>query len=584
MPATETSSLPAAATQPLALDALPAARSADPAAVHAYIVGGGIAGLAAAAYMIRTASVPPQNITVLESLKIAGGSMDGNHSPDGKGYLMRGGRMFDREAYACLYDLASEVPSLRTPGKTVKDDIWEFSSQVPTDAHARLVEADAVKIDSSRLGIPVRDVARLSELLVAPESVLDGVRINDFFTADFFESNFWFMMRSTFAFQPWHSLIEFKRYCLRFMHEVPKLYNLGGVWRSPYNQYDSIIKPLVKQLQDQGVQFVYGARVTNIEFEVTQKERNAYRVHWEKDSAPQPAIELRRTDVLFVTLGSMTAASQIGADDRATGPVISAADGQSDPAWALWREIARKQPDFGHPDVFCGRPADSMFLSYTTTLRKPSPDAAHHPLMARIIEWSANEPGTGALVTFKASRWGLSVVVAHQPHFDDQPDDVEVFWGYGLFPDEVGDFVKKPMRDCTGAEMLRETLGHFDFLDAQEGELMKDSITVPSLLPYTMSEFMVRRAGDRPQVVPQGASNFAFMGQYVEIPEGVVFTVDYSIQGAQIAVFKHFKVAREVTPLYHGWRDPVVVLEAARAILGLNGTPAAAPTAPASSQ
>ena len=86
---------------------------------HAYLIGGGIASLAAAAFLIRDARVSGMNIHILEETDRLGGSLDAQGSPE-KGYILRGGRMFDEEAYTCTYDLLSSIPSIRNPSLSVK--------------------------------------------------------------------------------------------------------------------------------------------------------------------------------------------------------------------------------------------------------------------------------------------------------------------------------------------------------------------------------------------------------------------------------------------------------------------------------
>ncbi|KAJ3016588.1 UNVERIFIED_CONTAM: hypothetical protein HDU68_012138 [Siphonaria sp. JEL0065] len=299
-------------------------------------------------------------------------------------------------------------------------------------------------------------------------------------------------MRSTFAFQPWHSLIEFKRYCLQFDHEVPKLINLGGVWRSPFNQYDSIIAPITKWFKEQGVNFEFSTEVTRLDFEVAHEARSIYRIHLSRAGASE-TIEVAKSDRVFVTLGSMTAASSIRSME-APAPAIVQSEAEQVPT--LWT-------------VTCYD--DSFFKRY--------------------VEWSTNQPGTSALVTFKHSKW-------------DQLSTVKVFWGYGLFPDEVGNFVKKPMKECSGAEIMTEVI-HMLAFESDINVIMKNSVCIPSMLRYTMSQFVKRSNGDRPAVMPKNATNFAFLGQFVEVPNDVVFTVEYSVRCAQIAVFKFCSVDRE---------------------------------------
>ena len=74
----------------------------------------------------------------------------------------------------------------------------------------------------------------------------------------YFLTGFQELMFSRFAFQPWHSAVEFKRYLHRFIQEFPRINSLAGVDRTPYNQYDSIILPIETYLKAQGVEFHYG--------------------------------------------------------------------------------------------------------------------------------------------------------------------------------------------------------------------------------------------------------------------------------------------------------------------------------------
>jgi oleate hydratase len=159
-----------------------------------------------------------------------------------------------------------------------------------------------------------------------------------------------------------------------------------------------------------------------------------------------------------------------------------------------------------------------------------------------MIRFSGNQPGTGGLVTFKDSNWLLSIVIPHQPHFANQPSDVQVLWGYSLFPDRIGNYVAKPMADCNGEEILRELCGHLRFdLDA-----VKDAICLPCRMPYITSMFMPRLKTDRPLPVPKESKNLAFISQFVEIADDVVFTVEYSVRAAQMAVYQLLNIDRPV--------------------------------------
>jgi oleate hydratase len=193
-------------------------------------------------------------------------------------------------------------------------------------------------------------------------------------------------------------------------------------------------------------------------------------------------------------------------------------------------------------------------VSFTTTLRDPT-------FLRLIRDFTGNVPGEGGLITFPQSSWLASIVIPHQPHFIGQPDDVSVFWGYGLAVDKPGDFVKKPMSACTGREILTEILGHLRISGEASG-ILETSTCIPCMMPFITSQFLRREAGDRPPVLPKGSKNLAFIGQFCELPEDVVFTVEYSIRSAQTAVYGLLGLKREPPAVYRGTFDPRVLFKA----------------------
>jgi len=518
------------------------------AKIHAYLIGSGIASLASAAYLIRDGHLPGHNIHILEELDRDGGSLDGKGSPQ-EGYLMRGGRMFE-EHYGCTFDLFSFIPSLDDPKKTVKDEIFAFNKDHKTHAKARLI-AGGKKTDMSSLGFSEKDRIELIKLMALPEDTLGTRRIEDYFSRDFFTTNFWYFYCTTFAFQPWHSLVEFKRYLLRFIHLFPGdgLKALSGVWRTPYNQYDSLVLPLTRWLKEQGVVFEPGTQVTDLDFIHTAAGKTVEKIHLVREGKPA-AITIGNADLVFVTNGSMTAGSGIGSMDAA--PVAGTKrDGGS---WMLWETIAKNNPEFGRPSAFDDHIDDSKWESFTVTFHDPT-------FFDRMEKFTGNAAGSGGLVTITDSNWLMSVVLAHQPHFLNQPAEVQVCWGYGLFPDAKGNFVDKKMSECTGREILVELLSHLKFKDDME-KIISTSTCIPCMMPFITSQFLVRTRGDRPQVIPKGTANIAFIGQFCEIPDDVVFTVEYSVRAAQVAVYSLLQLNKVVTPLYKGQYDIGILYDA----------------------
>jgi len=514
-----------------------------------YLVGGGIASLAAAAFFIRDGDIPGHKITIIEESPRIGGSLDaaGNAAD---GYVMRGGRMLESK-YLCTYDLLSSIPTL-DERMTVTQEIFAWNETMKTSSKSRLFRGGH-RIDAPRFGLSEKQILTIERLGIEPERMLGRSSISDHFDASFFQTDFWLMWCTTFAFQPWHSAVEFKRYLLRFTHMVSGFNTLSGIMRTVYNQYDSMVRPLEKWLQQRGVKFRLNTRVTALDLHHDKDGCTVRGIHCEEDELGED-IKVNAGDKVLITLGSMTEASSLGSMDQ-PAPLRGQRDGGS---WALWEAIAAFQPHFGRPSNFTGRIAESKWMSFTTTLHDPT-------FFDRIRDLTGNVPGEGGLISFPESRWLASIVLPHQPHFIGQPNDVNVFWGYGLFVDKTGDFVKKPMRAASGREIMTEILGHLR-LEADAGRILETCTCIPCMMPFITSQFLCRAKGDRPQVVPEGSKNLAFIGQFCELPDDVVFTVEYSIRSAQTAVYSLLSLNRTPPPVYKGQYDPRVLLEAFLAI------------------
>ncbi|PRX28252.1 oleate hydratase [Paraburkholderia sp. BL18I3N2] len=516
---------------------------------HFYLVGGGIASLAAAAFLIRDADVPGCLITIFEALDKPGGSLDGAGSPQ-EGYVVRGGRMLESK-YLCTYDLFDSIPTLDGRSSVTKE-IFDWNETIRTSSKARLVR-NGQRENAPPYGLAETHLLTLGRLSLEPEALLGDSRISDHFEPDFFETNFWIMWCTTFAFQPWHSAVEFRRYLLRFTHMTPGFNQLHGIMRTVYNQYDSMVRPLRKWLDERGVRFRANTRVIDLRYDESGALNRVAAIVCEQDNR-RIEVPVGEADNVIVTLGSMTAGSSLGGTNRVA--VLDHHD--SSGAWALWKTIAEGRAEFGHPSVFADHVDESKWLSFTATL--------HDPTLFRLIrDLTGNVPGEGGLITFPQSNWLASIVLPHQPHFIGQPKDVEVFWGYGLFVDRPGNFVGKPMIGCSGREIMIELLGHLH-VQAEASRILDDAICIPCLMPFITSQFLRRKRGDRPRVVPEGWANLAFVGQFCELPNDVVFTVEYSVRSAQTAVYTLLGLNRPVPAVYKGQHDPRVVYGAASAL------------------
>jgi oleate hydratase len=498
----------------------------------AYLVGGGIGSLAAAAFMIRDGNLPGANITIFEASSILGGSLDGAQVPGG-GYSLRGGRMLTTDNYECMWDLYKSIPSIDSIDKTVFQETVEFNELNISNSKARLVDRRCAKVPVSSMGFSMQDRMELLKLSNADEDTLGTSCITDWLSPAFFGTEFWYMWSTTFAFQPWHSAVEFKRYLHRFMLEFSRIETLAGVKRTVYNQYDSLVRPLQSWLEAHGVHFLLNCTVTDFDHKSENGMFILTNIHFLQQGTSE-VIEVGDGDLVFFQNGSMTDASSLGSMTSAPEKLTKADSG----GWALWEKLSAGRPNFGNPSAFNSCIAKSNWESFTVTLK-------NHAFFDMVSQFSGNLPGTGGLVTFKDSNWMMSMVLAHQPHFLSQPDDVQVFWGYALFPDRVGDFIPKPMTECNGEEILIELCGHLRF----DYDLVNSANCIPCRMPYITSMFMPRMRSDRPIPVPVGSKNFAFVSQFVEIPNDVVFTVEYSVRAAQMAVYELMGIDRQIPPI-----------------------------------
>jgi oleate hydratase len=501
----------------------------------ATFVGGGIGSLAGAAFLIRDAGWDGVNITILETLPLPGGSLDAAGDAV-HGYTMRGGRMLTSDNYECLWGLFKTIPSLSDPDRTVFDETMAFNECHKSAAASRLVNAERAKVPVRSMGFSMSDRLELLKLNNADEAVLCAPgtsRITDWLSPSFFSTPFWLMWSTTFAFQPWNSAVEFKRYMHRFIMEFSRIETLAGVKRTVYNQYDSLVRPLLQWLEARGVQFEFGCTVTAIDHAPVDGRERVTGLRCKRASG-ETTLTVGEGDLVFLQNGSMTDGSTLGTLER---PPARLPRGQS-PGFKLWEQLAAGRPELGRPQVFNQNIAESAWQSFTVTLPTPA-------FLAAMEAFSGRPAGIDGLVTFSDSAWRMSIVVPHQPHFLGQPEGVQVFWGYGLFPDRIGDFVPKPMDLCGGAELLRELCGHLRF----DPELVAGANCIPCRMPYIVSMFAPRNQTDRPLPVPEGWGNLGLISQFVEIPDDVVFTVEYSVRAAQLAVYGLLGLKLPVPPV-----------------------------------
>jgi len=510
----------------------------------AYIVGSGLAALTAACYLVRDGQLKGEHIHILEKDPIPGGACDGYHY-EGLGYIMRGGREMDNH-FECMWDLFRSIPSIETDGVSVLDEYYWLNKKDPNYSlmRATVNRGDDAETEG-KFGLSDKGSMEIMHLFFTPDEDLYDKRINEMFSDEVLDSNFWLYWRTMFAFENWHSALEMKLYIKRFIHHIGGLPDFKALRFTKYNQYESMILPMIKYLESFNVQFHFNTKVVNVEFDIQKDKKQATRIVIIRDENEEN-IDLTENDLVFITNGGCVENSAIGSQNTVAqfNKEIKRGGG-----WDMWRKIAAQDASFGHPDKFCYDSEQTNWVSATvTTLDDKIP-----PYIQKICQrnpFSGNVV-TGGIVTVKDSNWLLSWTFNRQPHFRSQPKGQLVGWIYGLFSDKPGNFIKKAMRDCTGKEICMEWLYHIGVPESEIETLAENSAnTIPCMMPYIDAFFMPRAAGDRPDVVPNGAVNFAFLGQFAETTRDTIFTTEYSVRTGMEAVYKLLNIDRGVPEVW----------------------------------
>ena len=510
----------------------------------AYIIGSGLGALAAACFLVRDGQMKGENVHILEKEPIPGGACDGYYYND-VGYVMRGGREMDNH-FECMWDLFRSIPSIETEGVSVLDEYYWLNKADPNYSLMRAtVNRGEDAHTDKKFNISDKGAMEIMKLFFTPDEQLYNKRINEVFDEEVFDSNFWLYWRTMFAFENWHSALEMKLYIQRYIHHIGGLPDFTALRFTKYNQYESMILPMIKYLESFGVQFHYGVKVENVLFDIKSNKKQAKTIVTIVNGKEEN-INLTENDLVFITNGGCVENSTLGSQNKKAEFNYEIKSGGG---WDMWRKIAKQDKSFGNPDKFCSNPEESNWMSATvTTLDDKIPPyiekiCKRNPFSGKVV--------TGGIVTVKDSNWLLSWTFNRQPQFRSQPKNQLCGWIYGLFSDKPGNYIKKPMRECTGKEICMEWLYHLGVPTDQIEKLATNSAnTVPCMMPYITAFFMPRQLGDRPLVVPKGSVNFAFLGQFAETKRDTIFTTEYSIRTAMEAVYTLLDIDRGVPEVW----------------------------------
>ena len=514
----------------------------------AYIIGTGLAALSAACYLVRDGQMKGSNVHIFEKDPLPGGACNGWRFD--VGYVMRGGREMDNH-FEVMWDLFRSIPSIETDGVSVLDEYYWLNKKDPNFSLCRATEKCGQDAHTDRkFAVSDKAAMEIMRLFFTPDEELFDKKIEDFFDDEVFNSNFWLYWRTMFAFQNWQSALEMKRYIKRYIHHIGGLPDFTALRFTKYNQYESMILPMIKYLEDHGVQFHYNIKVMNVEFDLKPGCKQATRIELQRDGQ-QEFVDLTENDLVFITPGGCVENSTMGSQNT---PAAYDTEIRPGGGWDMWRRIAAQDPAFGNPDKFCFDPEKTNWMSATVETL----DQRIIPYIKNICKRDPFSGGvvTGGIVTVKDSGWLMSWTINRQPQFRDQPRGHCLVWVYSLFTDKPGNYIKKPMRECTGKEICMEWLYHLGVPESEIEDLAEHSAnTVPVMMPYIDAFFMPRTDTDRPKIVPEGAVNFAFIGQFAETARDTIFTTEYSMRTGMEAVYTLLNIDRGVPEVWGSTYD-----------------------------
>lgn len=528
----------------------------------AYIIGTGLAGLTAAFYLVRDGQMPGNHIHLLEKLELAGGSCDG-YKDVHKGFYMRGGREMDNH-FEIMWDVFRDVPSIETPNVSVLDEYYWLNKHDPNYSLCRATVNKGEDAHTDKLFKLDKDSAMaLSQLFITPEADLEDKKISDVLPESFWETNFWLYWQTMFAFQKWSSALEMKRYLCRYVHHIDGLPDFSALRFTKYNQYESMILPLIEYLKKHDVDVQFGMDVKNVVIEEVDGKKTAKELIYIKDNE-EHSIPLTADDLVFITNGCCTDTSSYG--DQTHAPDLSGIVNGQGESWDLWKNIAKqaKHDEYGHPDVFCCNTEATNWMS--ATVETSNEDIIQHIMNICKRDPRAGKVTTGGIVTVKDSvnNWFLSWTINRQPQFRSQNKDTVLVWLYALHTDTEGNYIKKAMRDCTGEEICQEWLYHIGMDESKIKDYSENACnTTTCFMPYINAFFQPRKNVDRPKVVPEGAVNFAFIGQFAETPRDTIFTTEYSMRTGMESVYTLLNVDRGVPEVWGSQYDIRELLRAA---------------------
>lgn len=238
------------------------------------------------------------------------------------------------------------------------------------------------------------------------------------------------------------------------------------------------------------------------------------------------SINLGPQDIVIANLGSTISGTAVGSNEKQ--PYASSYE-SLDENWALWLDLCSKAKSLGNPYCFCCRRFESMMESFTITTE----DLSFFNRLISLSSPPSSSSTAGTIIILRESRWKLNLCLPTQPVFQDQPHSVRVLWGFALLPELPGDYIKKPMVQCSGADITAELMRH---LNLSPRTIFQRTVTIPRVMPRMSSLLLAHSGDERPKPIVPEITNLGLVGEFVEIPQYSCIDMSYGLRAAKTVV------------------------------------------------
>ncbi|WP_434311525.1 oleate hydratase [Hominifimenecus sp. rT4P-3] len=517
---------------------------------QAYLLGDGLTGLAAAVYLIRDARFPANQIHIFSG----GSNTVETFSQDGSFPCWRS-RFLEEKLYENFWELLESFSVSKKHAKiSMAEDIRRFSKTHPVCGKARMIDGKGRIVDTESLGLNQEERRKLAQLMTAGEDELEGQTIQDWFAClHFFSTNFWHLWRSAFDIREECGILEFRRLLLRWLPHFGDMDTMEWMCQFPIAPEDGVYQRLRSYLSERGVIFEEKREIQEIELEENRVCVTGIFVREEERSYRIP---IATDDICLVTDGDERRWFSRGNWERPANCLLDKGPEEA----SFWALAASKRPGvLGRPEVFFENVPFTETMDFSIVCRGDT-------LLRKIEAFSGNRPGSGGLVTLRDSSWGISFFVPVQPYYKHQQPEETVLIGYGQYPERLGKYVQKPMKDCTGREIVDEVLSCLRWQEIWEKVQEEVIGCTLTRKPYARAAFSPHGMADRVSILPDPEGNLAFAGWFSDLPEETAGSEECQVRAARTAVYGLLRVEKEVLPVTLYRKDAKILAKALYAI------------------